>query len=76
MRAVTKKVLQKPSIFISSCAEAAVYGRMKLRLIRGNKEEMKAVLLQIVKDHRREKKIIFCRDAEEIYEVKRLLQTV
>lgn len=68
--------MNDPVIFISTFMEAAIFGRMKVDVLRGTVEEMDAALLEIVDRKRSTPMIIFCRDAEEIDKVRGMLSKV
>lgn len=76
MEEISSKVLKNPSIFISSCMEAAIYGGMKLDVRRGTPEEMDRDLLEIVQSKRFSRTIIFCRGSAEVFKVEQMLSEV
>ncbi len=73
---MSSKVLKNPSIFISSCMEAAIYGGMKLDVRRGTSEEMDRDLLEIVQSKQFSRTIIFCRGSAEVFKVEEMLSVV
>ena len=76
MEEISCKVLKNPSVFISSCMEAAIYGGMKLDVRRGTSEEMNHQLLEIVRSKILSRTIIFCRGSDEVYKVEEMLSMV
>ena len=76
MEEMSCKVLKNPSVFISSCMEAAIYDGMKLDVRRGTSEEMDVHLLEIVQSKRFSRTIIFCRGSAEVFKVEAMLSKV
>ena len=68
--------MTSPLIFIASCMEAAIYGKMKLVAEHGTRQEMDAHLLQTIQQKRLTKTIIFCRSSAEVLKVNRMLYQV
>ncbi|XP_032782601.2 putative ATP-dependent RNA helicase TDRD12 isoform X1 [Daphnia magna] len=76
MEEISSKVLKNPSVFISSCMEAAIYGGMKLDVRLGTSDEMDCHLLEIMQKKRLSRTIIFCRGSAEVFKVERMLSTI
>lgn len=76
MEVLSSSAMTNPSVFISSCMEAAVYGKMKLDVRRGTAKEMDCFLLQIVRAKLLSRTIIFCRGPAEVLKVAEMLKTV
>lgn len=76
MEVLSSKAMKNPSIFISSCLEASVYGGMKLDVRRGTPEEMDCQLLEIVQKKKYSRTIIFCRGSSEVFKVETMLSKV
>ncbi|XP_057379935.1 putative ATP-dependent RNA helicase TDRD12 isoform X2 [Daphnia carinata] len=76
MEEISSKVLKNPSVFISSCMEAAIYGGMKLDVRLGTCDEMDCHLLEILQKKRLSRTIIFCRGSAEVFKVERMLSTI
>lgn len=56
--------------------EAAIYGGMKLDVRLGTSDEMDSHLLEIVREKRLSRTIVFCRGSAEVFKVERMLSTV
>lgn len=76
MEVLTSNAMKNPSVFVSSCMEAAVYGKMKLDVRLGTAKEMDCLLLQIVREKLSTRTIIFCRGATEVSKVADMISTV
>lgn len=73
---LSSKAMNSPSIFISSCMEAAIYGGMKLYIHQGDSQEMDSHLLKIMKEKHLTRTIIFCRGSAEVSKVDKMLTEV
>ncbi len=73
---ITSKLMDNPSLFISSFMEAAFYGRMKLEVKLVASTEVNGALLDVVTRNRHTRTMIFCRSANEVFHVEEMLSQV
>lgn len=76
MEILSSKAMKKPSVFISSSMEAAIYGGMKIDVRFGTPQEMDSHLIQIMREKVMSRTIIFCRGSTEVFKVEKMLQEV
>lgn len=76
MHTMTTKAMNAPLIFIASCMEAAIYGKMKLNVQHGTPQEMNAYLVKTVREKQLGRTMIFCRSPAEVLKVKQMLGQV
>lgn len=76
METISSKAMKSPSIFISSCMEAAIYGGMKLDVRLGTPQEMDSRLLEIMQEKLMSRTIIFCRGSTEVLKIEKMLSEV
>lgn len=69
-------MMQSPTLYIASCMEAAVYGRMELDVRFGTADEMRRRLVDVVVERRHTKTVVFCRSKDEVHHVADLLSGV